>query len=94
MHKRFEGAAYRKLLGAMEEISGKQFAPDKIEHYARGANEEDLVNSGLEETMVMAYQQTREIKMQHGEAADLRTAALINAIEKIAVCYEDLGIFP
>ncbi len=94
MHKRFEGAAYRRLLGAMEEITGQQFTPEKIEHYVRGANEEDLVNSGLEETMVMAYHQTRELKKHYGPGTDLRTAALVNAINKIAVCYQDLGIFP
>jgi len=61
---------------------------------ARGASEEDLVNSGLEETMVMAYQQLVEIREIHQQKITLRTAALINAIDKIAASYEHLGIFP
>ncbi len=44
--------------------------------------------------MVNAYQQIRDIRLRHREQADLRTAALVSAIDKIAVCYEDLGIFP
>ena len=52
------------------------------------------MNSGLEETMVSAYRQIREIKQRHGEKADLRTAAFVNAIDKIVLSYEDLGIFP
>ena len=30
----------------------------------------------------------------HGSDVDMRTAAFINAIDKILVCYEELGIFP
>ena len=65
----------------------------ELDAAARGASEEDLVNSGLEETMVQAYRQIRETRERHGKI-DLRTAAFVNAIDKIAVCYEELGIFP
>ena len=59
-----------------------------------GASEEDLVNSGLEETMIGAYHPIRaEWKSRKG-AVDLRTAALIVAIDKVAMSYEQLGIFP
>jgi glutamate dehydrogenase (NAD(P)+) len=54
----------------------------------------DLVNSGLEDTMVTAYHRLREIKLKHDNKFDLRTAAFIDAIDKIALCYGDLGIFP
>jgi glutamate dehydrogenase (NAD(P)+) len=57
------------------------------------AEELDLVNSGLEETMAVAYHRLREIRNQH-PGTDLRTAAFLDAIDKIAVCYQDLGIFP
>ncbi|MFQ5670949.1 MAG: Glu/Leu/Phe/Val dehydrogenase [Acidobacteriota bacterium] len=94
MQKRFEEGAYRRILGAVEEMTGKQFDRQKIASFARGASEEDLVRSGLEGTMMSAYQQIREIKQRHGERADLRTASLISAINKIAASYQDLGIFP
>jgi glutamate dehydrogenase (NAD(P)+) len=61
---------------------------------AHGADEEDLVNSGLEETMIAAYNQMNEIRKQHGGKIDLRTAAFINAINKVALVYMELGIFP
>jgi glutamate dehydrogenase (NAD(P)+) len=64
-------------------------------YVTRGASEEDLVHSGLEETMAGAYLQIRTIQERLGpEAAELRTCAFVNAIDKIAVCYQDLGIFP
>ena len=47
-------------------------------------SEEDLVNSGLEETMISAYHPIREIWKQHGGKANLRTAAMIVAIDKVA----------
>jgi len=90
MEKRFEQDAYRRLL----KITGKQFTDSEMSEIARGASEEDLVNSGLEETMVMAYQQLVEIREIHQQKITLRTAALINAIDKIAASYEHLGIFP
>ena len=58
-----------------------------------GAEEEDLVNSGLEETMSVAWHQIRDAQRKHPKT-DLRTAAFISAIDKIAVSYLELGIFP
>ncbi|NNK48478.1 MAG: Glu/Leu/Phe/Val dehydrogenase, partial [Gemmatimonadetes bacterium] len=54
----------------------------------------DLVNSGLEETMIDSFHQIREVQKQKGDDLDLRTAAFENSIDKIVVCYEELGIFP
>jgi glutamate dehydrogenase (NAD(P)+) len=94
MEKRFEQGAYRRLLGAVEKVTGKHFTDAEMSEIARGASEEDLVNSGLEETMVTAYQQLIDIREVHQREITLRTAALINAIDKIAASYEHLGIFP
>lgn len=94
MQKRFEQGAYRRLLEAVERVTGKQFTDSEMRDFARGASEEDLVNSGLEETMVMAYQQLIDIRDGHDGKITLRTAALVNAIDKIAASYEHLGIFP
>lgn len=56
--------------------------------------EEDIVNSGLEETMVTSYNEIREIQSKHNDKIDLRTAGLISAINKIAISYLEQGIFP
>ena len=56
------------------------------------AGEEELVNSGLEETMIAAYAELRITQKERG--VDLRTAAFINSINKIAMAYQQRGIFP
>ncbi|HEX2222675.1 MAG TPA: Glu/Leu/Phe/Val dehydrogenase [Thermoanaerobaculia bacterium] len=94
MEKRFEEQAYGRLLNAVEGATGKQFTTAERVHATRGAAEEDLVNSGLEDTMVQAYHRLRDIRNQNRGKADLRTAAFVDAIDKIALCYGDLGIFP
>ncbi len=92
MEKRFEEGAYRKLLHAVENVTAHHFSEDEVSVFTRGAAEEDLVNSGLEETMVGSYIQIREAQVRHG--CDLRTAAYVTAINKIVAAYGSLGLFP
>lgn len=94
LEKRFQEATNRRVLSAIENQTQKKFSAEEVNAFVRGAQEEDLVNSGLEETMALAYVHTREIKMKYGAKADLRTASFINAVDKITSCYEGLGIFP
>jgi len=94
MEKRFEEQAFRRILTAIEGATNKAFGPQEVAAITHGADEADLVNSGLEDTFVSAYHRLREIRNQHRERADLRTAAFKDAIDKIALCYGDLGIFP
>jgi glutamate dehydrogenase (NAD(P)+) len=44
--------------------------------------------------MVVAYQDIRETLRKQPAMGDLRTAAFANAINKVAIVYEELGIFP
>jgi glutamate dehydrogenase (NAD(P)+) len=60
----------------------------------RGPDEEDLVNSGLEETMISSFRQIRRAQIANPNIPDLRTAAFVVAIDKIARSYLELGIFP
>jgi glutamate dehydrogenase (NAD(P)+) len=94
MQRRFEQGAYGRLLEAVESVTGRRFSTDEIERVTHGASEEDLVNSGLEETMVGAYHPIREVWKRQGDSVDLRTAAMILAIDKVALSYQQLGIFP
>jgi glutamate dehydrogenase (NAD(P)+) len=94
MEKRFEEHANRRLLQAVHQLTGKSLSEADIAKFASGPSEEDLVNSGLEETMVTSYEFIREIQARHGDKPDLRTAAFIDAIDKIAVTYGEMGIFP
>lgn len=57
-----------------------------------GGDERKIVDTGLMNTMTHAYQEIREIRDRH--RIDLRTAAFVSAIEKIARNYSISGIFP
>jgi glutamate dehydrogenase (NAD(P)+) len=92
MDRRFEENSALKMVAAIQKASGVHFSQDEIERLTHGPSEEDLVNSGLEDTMITALEQIMTIRSEHG--VDLRTAAFINAIDKIAVSYKQLGIFP
>jgi glutamate dehydrogenase (NAD(P)+) len=92
--KRFEEAAFDRMLTAVEKSTGREFPPEERRRIARGADEIDLVNSGLEETMIGAYRQLRELMRQDDRVKDLRTAAFLNALRKVATSYLELGIFP
>lgn len=94
MDKRFEQSAFDKMLHAMEESTGKSFSDFERKEITKGADEIDLVNSGLEETMTTAYNQIREVWKGNSKIPDLRTAAFLTAINKIATSYIELGIFP
>jgi glutamate dehydrogenase (NAD(P)+) len=94
MQKRYEQAAYTRLLKTVEELAGKGFSAEQIAQVTHGASEEDLVNSGLEETMITAYQQIRDLMKRESRLKDLRTAAFLNAVQKVATTYLELGIFP
>jgi glutamate dehydrogenase (NAD(P)+) len=92
MEKRFEERSNERLLEAVEHLTGKHFTASDRSRASEAAGEEELVNSGLEETMIAAYAELRAI--QREKNVDLRTAAFINAIGKVAMAYTQRGIFP
>ena len=92
MERRFEEASIGRILCAVESLTGRAFGEEVRRAVAVGASEEDLVNSGLEETMVLGYQALRETAREHG--TDLRNAAFLTAIRKVATAYQERGIFP
>nr|BCX00976.1 MAG: glutamate dehydrogenase [Bacteroidota bacterium] len=94
MQKRYEQSSLERMLRAVEIATGKTFSETERRAIAHGPDEEDIVNSGLEETMIMAYHQIREIWKRDPRTGTLRTAAFVSAIRKIATAYLDLGIFP
>ncbi|HEV8642006.1 MAG TPA: Glu/Leu/Phe/Val dehydrogenase [Methylomirabilota bacterium] len=92
--KRFEEAAFDRMLSAIEKATGRIFPDEERRKIARGADEIDLVNSGLEETMITAYHQIRELRNRDARIQDMRAAAFLNALHKVAATYIELGIFP
>lgn len=93
MGKRAEESSYRKLVNAIETSSGKTMSTTERELLIQGSDEINLVRSGLEDTMINAYHEIRDVMIKQN-IPDMRTAAFLLAIEKIGVSYEALGIFP
>jgi glutamate dehydrogenase (NAD(P)+) len=94
MEKRFHEMSNMELIRAVEKSTGKPLDPKERMVLTHGADEIDLVRSGLEETMIFAYNEIREIKNQDKRIEDLRTAAFVSGIRKLGVSYQALGIFP
>jgi glutamate dehydrogenase (NAD(P)+) len=92
MDRRFEEDASRRMLDAMQQMTGRNLSDSEISTLTHGASERDLVDSGLEDTMITAYNEINEIRKEFG--IDLRTAAFISAIRKVGTIYEKMGIFP
>jgi glutamate dehydrogenase (NAD(P)+) len=92
MEKRFQERTNEQIISAVEELTGRKLSPEARQKAVEAAGEEELVHSGLEETMVAAYAELRSI--QRGHNVDLRTAAFMNAIGKVAMAYTQRGIFP
>jgi glutamate dehydrogenase (NAD(P)+) len=92
MEKRFQERTNERILSGVEHLTGLRFTPEEHERVSAAAGEEELVNSGLEETMISAYKELRVIQQERN--VDLRTAAFINAIGKVAMAYQQRGIFP
>jgi glutamate dehydrogenase (NAD(P)+) len=94
LQKHLEEMRNQKLVSSIETSIGKQIPAADKKFLARGPDELDLVNSGLEETMVSAYREIRSVHLSQAPLDSMRTAAFIIAIERVATTYEQLGIFP
>jgi len=94
MDKRFNQRTYDNLVGLVERLTGQSITEQERRMLVKGADEVDLVRSGLEESMITAYHEIRGIMKRKRKINDLRTAAFVNAINKISNDYLALGIFP
>ncbi|MCC7009427.1 MAG: Glu/Leu/Phe/Val dehydrogenase [Acidobacteria bacterium] len=94
LHKRLEENDEARFVRAVEQLTGKTLSDDDRRLLIHGADEADIVNSGLEETMIVAYHAIRDAWKQDPRLGDLRAAAFRTAIDKIARSYMDLGVFP
>jgi glutamate dehydrogenase (NAD(P)+) len=81
-----------KIVELIEAMADKPVPEDLRVSLSYGANELDLVRSGLDDTMRQAYNQIREIFLERDNVPDLRTAAYVLAIEKIAASYIEMGV--
>lgn len=94
MEKRFTENLNTHILGQIEELTGKTVSNTERKFIMHGPEEVDLVHSGLEETMITATREIMEIWNNNPSIPDMRTAAYVNAINKVGTSYAELGIFP
>ena len=97
MQRRQEESRHQLLINELERLSadkqlGWTLSPGFKESYLRGAGELELVRSGLDDTMRGAYQAMREIWHGREEVQDLRVAAYIVSIGRIAATYKSKGL--
>jgi glutamate dehydrogenase (NAD(P)+) len=94
LQKRFDERTYRRLVDQIEATTGKQVSDRDKQMIVHGADEIDLVRSGLEETMITGFRGIYDLYREKEGIKDLRTAAFALAISKISNDYISLGIWP
>ena len=97
MQRRQEEARHELIVQELERLSDHlgdkwSMTPDFKSRYLRGAGELELVRSGLDDTMRIAYQSMRELWHGRDDVDDLRTAAYIVSISKVAASYRAKGL--
>lgn len=97
MQRRAEEARSRLIVEELERLSadkglGWELAPDFKDRFMRGSDELELVRSGLDDTMRTAYQAMREVWHGRQDVQDLRVAAYIVAISRVAATYRSKGL--
>ena len=94
LQKRFEQGSNMRIVDTIEELTGKKLSDMEVDRIIKGPDEIDLVRSGLEETMINSYHSIRDEWKANSKCNNLRMAAFVVAINKIAGDYLAMGIFP
>jgi glutamate dehydrogenase (NAD(P)+) len=97
MQRRQEESRHQLIVDELERLSrdtgvGWTLSPGFKEQYLRGAGELELVRSGLDDTMRSAYQAMHTMWRSREDVTDLRTAAYIVAIQRVAASYRAKGL--
>ena len=97
MQRRAEEGRSRILVEELERLSadqglGWQLTADFKAKFLQGSDELALVRSGLDDTMRGAYSAMREIWHGRGDVDDLRVAAYLVSIGRIAATYKSKGL--
>jgi len=97
MQRRQEEARHELIVRELERLDRHlgdawSMTPNFKQKYLRGADELELVRSGLDDTMRIAYQSMREVWHGRSDVSDLRTAAYLVAIDRVASSYRAKGL--
>ncbi|MDP4034313.1 MAG: glutamate dehydrogenase, partial [Pseudorhodobacter sp.] len=97
MQRRAEESRSRIMVEELERLSADQglgwtLSPDFKEKFLTGSDELALVRSGLDDTMRTAYQAMRKVWHERDDVDDLRTAAYIVSISRVAQSYRSKAL--
>ena len=97
MERRREEQRNQLIVNELERLSKSsnvnwQLTPNFKEKYLKGASELELVRSGLDDTMRGAYNDMAEVWRRRADVPDLRTAAYLVSIRKVAASYKNKGL--
>ena len=92
MQRRQHESQTLKMVEAIEEMVGTKFPEKHLEKIIEGPTELDLVRSGLDDVMREGYQVISDKWHSDSRIPDLRTAAMMVALERICHSYDSLGI--
>tara|TARA_R110002073_G_scaffold39387_1_gene112367 strand:- start:27683 stop:29116 length:1434 start_codon:yes stop_codon:yes gene_type:complete len=93
MERRHDEMRGIQMLKALETMTGETPTEWMQKELAKGADELDLVRSGLDDTMRNSYQQLKEVYDSNEDVHDFRTAAYVVAIQKLLRSYIDIGVY-
>lgn len=93
MNRRLEELHTRKVVAAVERLTGSSLDEASRQELIRGPEEVDFVVSALDETMILAYEQIHR-EWRSRRLPDLRTAAYAFALRRVGASYLAQGIFP
>lgn len=97
MQRRQEEARHSLLVEELNRMAAESGLKGKVsdsftQKYLHGAGELELVRSGLDDTMRAAYQTMRDVWHGRNDVTDLRVAAYLVSIGKVADSYRAKGL--
>ncbi|MCW4149270.1 Glu/Leu/Phe/Val dehydrogenase [Halomonas sp. 18H] len=91
LERRFHEARGEQIIEAIEQATGVEVPEHLSDRIGRGADEFDLVRSGLDDSMRLALQSIIRLRQENSRINDYRMAAYALAIEKVSRHYKDIG---
>lgn len=93
MFSRHEQLSKIQIVESMESLTGQSIPETVRKQLVQGVSEKDMVIAALDQTMIHSFHQIHR-RWKSRNLPDLRTAAFLLSIERIAESYEQHGIFP
>ena len=92
MQRRSDEARFGAMIEGINLLTGAVFPEHLAQKAIEGGKEIDIVRSGLEDTMRSAYDVISTTWNSDESIRDLRTAAMMVAVKRIAQSYSSIGV--